>query len=159
MCHPCLTSDIPCTSLVLSQKAFNLCASVPDILVQWCIIKVITDFFYKIVEFWFWATSGKIGWKREHAINYNWYQFSLSLTCSLSSTAEKVESVVGDLKREYGEQHVWVPTAAAQFLFLSLKILSMHVFLLFGCVTCMHILLPSAELLPFFVVIGNCLWC
>ncbi|XP_066309911.1 chlorophyll(ide) b reductase NOL, chloroplastic-like isoform X2 [Miscanthus floridulus] len=30
-----------------------------------------------------------------------------SLTCSLSSTAHKVESVVGDLKKEYGEQHVW----------------------------------------------------
>lgn len=29
------------------------------------------------------------------------------MTCSLSSTAEKVESVVSDLKREYGEQHVW----------------------------------------------------
>ncbi|GJN23869.1 hypothetical protein PR202_gb11559 [Eleusine coracana subsp. coracana] len=26
---------------------------------------------------------------------------------SLSSTAQKVESVVGDLKKEYGDQHVW----------------------------------------------------
>ena len=46
----------------------------------------------------------------DHA-GYNWYQFSLSLTCSLSSTAERVESATSDLKKEFGEQHVWVPTS------------------------------------------------
>ena len=30
---------------------------------------------------------------------------------TLSSTAERVESVRNDLKKEFGEQHVWVPTA------------------------------------------------
>lgn len=30
---------------------------------------------------------------------------------SISSIAERVESATNDLKKEFGEQHVWVPTA------------------------------------------------
>lgn len=47
------------------------------------------------------------------------YSF-LDMQSTLSSTAERVESVASDLKKEFGEQHVWVPTAEllASYIFI-----------------------------------------
>ena len=70
---------------------------------------------------------------------------------TLSSTAERVESVRNDLKKEFGEQHVWVPTAELLGPYIFIQVLFIKIVKIVQCNT-------FNSIVSFFcAMIGDCL--
>ena len=72
---------------------------------------------------------------------------------ALSSTAERVESVANDLKKEFGEQHVWVPTAELLGPYSFIQVLFIKIVKIVSAT----LLIAYALLSPFCAITGDCL--